>query len=69
MYLRVSRKSMTCSVHVRAAANSEPKVAVSTVPCFLEYHSIGILLTRWRMPDGDRSPCDNVMVEIGIDEV
>ena len=53
MYLRVSRKSMVCSVHVHVAANSEPKVAVSTVPCFLEYQLLGILLARWRMPVTD----------------
>ena len=68
MFLRVSRKSMICSVHVRAVANSEPKVAVSMVPCFLEDQSIGILLARWRMPV-TRSPLDNVMVEVGVDEV
>ena len=42
--------SMICSVAVLAATNSEPYVAVSTVACFLEYQSTGVLLTKWRHP-------------------
>ena len=41
---------MICSVAVFAATNSEPYVAISTVACFLEYQSTGILLTKWRHP-------------------
>ena len=40
--------SMMCSVAVFASTNSEPYVVVSTVACFLEYQSTGILLTKWR---------------------
>ena len=36
-----------------AATNSEPYVAVSTVACFLEYQSTGVLLTKWRHPVRD----------------
>ena len=42
--------SMICSFGVLAATNSEPYVAVA---CFLEYHSTGILLTKWRHPVKD----------------
>ena len=45
--------SMICSVAVLAATNSEPYVAVSTVACFLEYQSTGVLLTKWRHPVKD----------------
>ena len=45
--------SMICSVAVFAATNSEPYVAVSTVPCFLEYQSTGVLLTKWTHPVKD----------------
>ena len=45
--------SMICSVAVLAAKNSEPYVAVSTVACFLEYQSTGVLLTKWRYPVKD----------------
>ena len=44
-YLKVYLMSMICSVAVLAATNSEPYVAVSTVACFLEYQSTGVLLT------------------------
>ena len=47
-YLKVCLMSMICSVAVLAATNSEPYVAVSTVACFLEYQSTGVLLTKWR---------------------
>ena len=47
-YLKVCLMSMICSVAVLAATNSEPYVAVSTVACFLEYQSTGVLLTEWR---------------------
>jgi hypothetical protein len=33
--------------------NSDPYVAVSTVPCFLEYQSIGILFSKCRHPVTD----------------
>ena len=42
-----------CSVAVLEATNSEPYVAVSTVACFLEYQSTGVLLTKWRHPVKD----------------
>ena len=45
-YLKVCLVSMICSVAVLAAKNSEPYVAVSTVVCFLEYQSTGVLLTK-----------------------
>ena len=45
--------SMICSVAVLAATNSEPYVAVSTVACYLEYQSTGVLLTKWRNPFKD----------------
>ena len=45
--------SMISSVAVLAATNSEPYVAVSTVACFLEYQSTGVLLTKWRHPVKD----------------
>ena len=41
-YLRVYLWSIICSVAIMAATNSEPYVAVSTVACFLEYHSVGV---------------------------
>ena len=34
----------------RAAMNSDPYVAVSTVACFLEYQSMGVWLNRCRIP-------------------
>ena len=58
-YLKVCLISMIClmsmifSVAVIAATNSEPYVAVSTVACFLEYQSTGVLLTKWRHPVRD----------------
>ena len=52
-YLKVCLMSMICSVAVLAATNSEPYVAVSTVACFLEYQSTGVLLTKWRHPVKD----------------
>ena len=39
--------SMICSITVFAATNTEPYVAVSTVACFLEYQSTGVLQTKW----------------------
>ena len=44
-YLKVCLMSMICSVAVLIATNSDPYVAVSTVACFLEYKSTGVLLT------------------------
>jgi hypothetical protein len=38
--------SMIMSVAILAAINSAPYVAVSTVCCHLEYHSIGVLLMK-----------------------
>ena len=52
-YLKVCLMSMICSVAVLAATNSEPYVAVSTLACFLEYQSTGVLLTKWRHPVKD----------------
>ena len=45
--------SMICSVAVLAATNSEPYIADSSVACFLEYQSTGVLLTNWRHPVKD----------------
>ena len=45
-YLKVCLMSMFCSVAVFAARNSESYVAVSTVGCFFEYQSTGVLLTN-----------------------
>ena len=45
--------SMICSVAVLAVTSSEPYEAVSTVACFLEYQSTGVLLTKWRHPVKD----------------
>ena len=42
-YLKVCLMSMICSVAVLAATNSEPYIAVSTVACFLEYQSTGVI--------------------------
>ena len=52
-YLKVCLMSMIYSVAILAATNSEPYVAVSTVACFLEYQSTGVLLTKWRHPVKD----------------
>ena len=52
-YLKVYLMSMICSVAVFAATISEPYVAVSTVACFLEYQSTGVMLTKWRHPVKD----------------
>ena len=52
-YLKVCLMSMICSVAVLAATNSEPYVAVSTVVCFLEFQSTGVLLTKWSYPVRD----------------
>ena len=46
-YLKVCLMSMICSGAALAATKSEPYVAVSTVACFLEYQSTGVLLTKW----------------------
>ena len=45
-YLSVFLRSMTCSVAVLAATNSEPYVAVSTVACLFENQSVGVVLTK-----------------------
>ena len=45
-YLKVCLMSIICFVAVLAATNSEPYVAVSTVACFLEYQSTGVLFNR-----------------------
>ena len=52
-YLKVCLMSMICSVSVFAATNSELYVAVSTLACFLEYQSTGVLLTKWSHPVKD----------------
>ena len=39
-------QSMICLVTVRAATNSEPFLAVSTVPCCFDYQSIGMILMK-----------------------
>ena len=41
-YRSVVRRSMIWSVAIRAATNSLPYVAVSTVACLFEYQSIGV---------------------------
>ena len=38
---------------LQAATDSEPYVGVSTLACFLEYQSTGVLLTKWRHPVKD----------------
>jgi hypothetical protein len=48
--LQDSGESYEDSTQIRAATNSDPYVAVSTVACFLEYQSIGVMLARWRIP-------------------
>ena len=45
-YLTVFLRSIICSVAVLAATNSEPYVAVSTVACLLENHSVGVVLIK-----------------------
>ena len=45
-YLSLYLISMICSVAVLAATNSDPYVAVSTVACFLEYQSVGVLIAK-----------------------
>ena len=52
-YLKVCLRPMIHSVAVLAVTNTEPYVAVSTVACFLEYQSTGVLLTKWRHPVKD----------------
>ena len=52
-YLKVYLMSMICSAAVLAVTRPEPYVAVSTVACFLEYQSTGVLLTKWRHPVKD----------------
>ena len=52
-YLKVCLMIMICAVAVFAATNSEPYVAVSTVACFFEYQSTGVLLTKYRHPVKD----------------
>ena len=52
-YLKVCLMSMICSVAMLAETNSVQYVAVSTVACFLEYQSTGVLLTKWRHPVKD----------------
>ena len=47
-YLKMDLMSIFYSVSVLAATNSEPRVAVSTVTCFLEYQSVGVWLQKWR---------------------
>ena len=37
------------STAILSAANSDPYVALSTVACLLEYQSVGVPLTMWRM--------------------
>ena len=37
------------STAILAATNSDPYVALSTVACLLEYQSVGVPLTLWRM--------------------
>ena len=58
-YLKVCLTSMICSGAVFAATYSEPYVAVSTVACFLEYQSTGVLLTKRRHPVKDLQVAKN----------
>ena len=48
-YIRVYERSTVWSTAIPVATNSDPYVAVSTVACLLEYHSVGVPLTMWRM--------------------
>ena len=48
-YIRVYERSTVWSTAILAATNSDPYVAVSTVACLLEYKSVGVPLTMWRM--------------------
>ena len=48
-YIRVYLRSTIWSTAILAATNSDPCVPVSTVTCLLEYQSVGIPLTMWRM--------------------
>ena len=49
-YQIVFRRSIICSTHLRSEKNSEPYVDVSTVLCFLDYQSTGVLLTKESIP-------------------
>ena len=44
-YLSVFSRSMICSVAVLAAPDSQPYVAVSTVPSLFKTQSVGVVLT------------------------
>ena len=50
MFSRVIRRSIVRSFAVLAATNSDPYVEVSTVFCFLEKQSIGVLLMNSMVP-------------------
>ena len=52
-YMRVCLLARICSMAARAALFSLPKVAVSTVFCFLENQSNGVLLRKCRTPVTD----------------
>ena len=48
-YIRVYLRLTIWSTAILAATNSDPYVAVFTVACLLEYQSVGVPLTMWRM--------------------
>ena len=63
-YIRVNLRSRIWSAAILGATNSDPYVAVSTVACLLEYQSVGVPLTMWRMAVTAAS--DHVMVQVCI---
>ena len=58
--LNLHRKDVICSVAILRVTNSDPKVELSTVVCFLENYDIGALLRHTMTPVCDllamRSP-------------
>ena len=48
-YIRVYLRSTIWSRAILGATNSDPYSAGSTVACLLEYQSVGVPLTMWRM--------------------
>ena len=48
-YIRVYLRSKIWLTSILAATKSDPSVAAFTVACLLEYLSVGVPLTMWRM--------------------
>ena len=48
-YIRMYQMSTIWSTAILVATNSDPYVAVSTVAYLLEYPSVGVPLTMWRL--------------------